>query len=118
MKKSTKKRLERRRESASKLTDRAARDLHVRLIQGWSQAYVRRFRVSLEEAEAFRLQKTYELRDLGANDSTLRLLQAACMSQRFAIEERRLIAGALSVPTHLVGNYEAVELHELREVRR
>lgn len=118
MKKSTKKRLERRRNAASNLSGRAARELHARLIQRWSQAYAHRFRTSREEADAFRLQKAHELRDLGADDSTLRLLEAACMSQRFAIEERRLNAGALAVPTHLIGNYEAVEMLELREVRQ
>jgi hypothetical protein len=118
MKKSIKKRLERRREAASQLSGRAARQLHARLITGWSGAYAHRFRISLEEAEAFRLQKTRELRDLGADESTVRLLESAFMSQRFAIEERRLNAGALTVPTHLIGNYEAVEMLELREARQ
>jgi hypothetical protein len=118
MNKSSRKRIERRREAASQLSGRAALQLHTRLIKVWGQAYARRVRVSFEEADAFRLQKAHELRELGADDSTLRLLDAAFISHRFAVEDQRLNAGALSVPTHLVGNYEAVEMLALREVRQ
>ncbi len=79
-------------------------------------SYFRRYRASEQDAEVFRAQKQLELRQLGGTESDTRAFDAACATQRFAVADR-VSAKAPKVPTHLVSNYEAVEVFSLREGR-
>ncbi len=88
------------------------------LIESWSNEYQRRIRRSVPEGENFRRQKQDELRLLGASEEIARRFDSTCRAQRFFVEECGVLAGKPNVPALLVSNYSAIELYELREMRR
>lgn len=105
MNRAHRKRLLRRSQAASSLPQYKAAQLQLHLILCWRDEFQRRFRASPADAREFQERKARELSDLGASETMLGIFRAACSERVF-------------VPARLISNYAAVDLLELREVRK
>lgn len=105
MNRAHRKRLLRRAEATAKLPPTEAVQRQMHLIQVWRDEFQRRLRTSPAEAREFQERKERELSDLGATETMCEIFRSACSERVF-------------VPAHLTSNYAAIDLLELREIRK
>lgn len=101
----TAKRMLKRRLAALGLPAEESEQFQIRLICRWKAEFRRRLQSSPAAARQFLQVKEQELRDLGASEFIVNELRRGCVEHA-------------TVYSRLVGNYHAVELLKLREVRQ